>query len=96
MNLASIRDRVRTESTVDALREPAFRICHRMQDINPSDQIRALFLAALVTAEAAGLDPHEELHRAARITRQAEGPFQYHVEAIRDYVAGELVHKETP
>jgi hypothetical protein len=94
LTLASIADRVRTESTVDVLREPAFRICHRMQDINPSDQIRALFLAALVTAEAAGLDPYEEIYRASRITRQAEGPMQHHVSAIRDYVAGELIHKD--
>jgi hypothetical protein len=94
MSLLSIQDRVRTSSTIDVLREPTFRICHRMQDINPSDQVRALFLAALVTAEAAGLDPHEEIQRAARMTKQAEGPFQYHVSAIRDYVEGELLRKD--
>ena len=92
-HLAAIGDRVRLASSVDALREPAFRICNRMQDINPSDQIRALFLAALVTAEAAGLDPHEEIQRAYRITKVAEGPYQAHVSAIRDYVAGELVRR---
>ncbi len=86
----SIRDRVRTESTVAVLREPAFMLLSRIQDLNPSDQIRALFLTACVVAEAVGLDPHEEVERAKRIMRPAEAPYTAHVQAIRAYAENEL------
>ena len=54
----SIADRVRTESTVAVLREPALTLLSRIQDLNPSDQVRAQFLVACVIAEAIGLNPH--------------------------------------
>jgi hypothetical protein len=47
-------------------------------------------LAAYVAAEALGLDPHEELSRAGRKVAAAEGPFTAHIQALRDYVRGEL------
>lgn len=90
----AIADRVRHDSTVGRLREPAFRICDRMQDLNPSDQVRALFLAAVVVAEAVGVDPHEEIERCRRMCAQAEGPHTYHVQAIRDYAAAEIARKD--
>jgi len=86
----SIADRVRTESTVAVLREPAFTLLSRIQDLNPSDQVRAQFLVACVIAEAIGLNPHEEIERAVRIMRPAEGPHTVHVQAIRAYAEGEL------
>ncbi|RVU03579.1 class I SAM-dependent methyltransferase [Novosphingobium umbonatum] len=92
--LKAIGDGVKIASTVAGLREPAFRICDRMQDIHPSDQVRALFLAAAVTAEAVGVDPHDEIERARRMCAQAEGPHTYHVQAIRDYAAEEIVRKD--
>lgn len=64
-----------------------------MQDIDPAIQVRALFLAAAVTADVLQLDPHEELLRAKRVMASAEGPFTDQVQAVRDYVAGELLHK---
>lgn len=92
IDLLGTADRVRTASTVGALREPAFRIINRMQDVNPSDQYRALALAFLACTEALRLDPHMEVLRAARLMADAEGPFTSHVQAIRDYAAGELAH----
>lgn len=89
-NLDSIADRVRLSSTVAALREPAFLIISRIQDVNPSDQVRALVLAAYVVCDALNLDPFEEIARASRLVDDAEGPFTYHVQAIRDYAKGEL------
>ncbi|QOC54166.1 hypothetical protein [Caulobacter vibrioides] len=97
MNLTSfpgMADRVRLSSSVAELREPAFRIIDRMQDIDPSAQVRALMLAATVTCEALRLDPHEEIERARRMMAQAEGPFTYHVQAIRSYAEGELARKD--
>jgi hypothetical protein len=49
-------------------------------------------LAAVVSADALGLDPHEEIARAARKVRQAEGPFTIELQALRDYCRGELTH----
>lgn len=88
--LRTIADRARHQSDVASLREPAFRLCVRMSDLDPHVQFNALILAAYVAAEALGLDPHEELARAGRKVSTAEGPFTLHVQALRDYVRGEL------
>jgi hypothetical protein len=90
VNLSTIADRVRHDSTVGNLRVPAFRVMDRLQDVHPADQFRALSLAFVATAEALGLDPHDEVVRARRMMRQAEGPFTDHVQAIRDYARSEL------
>lgn len=74
-----------------ALREPAYRVITRMEDVPPHLQFNALMLAAYVAAEALGLDPHEELSRAGRKVSTAEGPFTIELQALRDYVRGELV-----
>lgn len=91
--IEAIRDRVRHRCGVARLREPTFRIATRMQDLDPSDQFSALMLAATVAAEALGLDPHEEIARARRMMRDAEGPFTTQVQALRDYVRGELLNR---
>lgn len=93
MELHTIQDRVRHASTVAELREPAFRLADRMQDLEPAVQYRALILAALVATQALGLDPHEEIERARRMVAAAEGPFTSHVQALRDYVRGELLRR---
>jgi hypothetical protein len=88
-------DRVRLDPTVAQLRRPAFKLVDRMQDLHPADQLRATFIAAVALSEACGLDPYEEVQRAKRMMDHAEGPFTYHVQAIRDYAAGELLRKES-
>lgn len=85
-----IAERARHDSSVAVLREPAFRVITRMDDIEPHLQFNALMLTAVVASEALGLDPHEELERARRKVETAEGPYTQHVQAIRDYVRGEL------
>lgn len=88
--LTSTADRARHSSEVAALREPAFAVIQRIELVPPHLQFNALMLTAFVAAEALGLDPHEELARAGRKVTAAEGPFTSHVQAIRDYVRGEL------
>jgi hypothetical protein len=90
-SLNSISERARHSSSVAALREPAFRVINRMEDLAPDVQVNALFLAAVVVAEALGLDIHEEVARAGRKVAAAEGPFTAHVQALRDYAKGELL-----
>jgi hypothetical protein len=89
----TVRDGVRYRTSVARLRDPAFRIANRMQDIDPADQFSALLLAAVVASQALGLDPHEELERARRMVADAEGPFTIQVQALRDYVRGELLNR---
>lgn len=88
--LPSVAFAARHDSSVGALREPAFRIISRMQDVPPHQQFNALALAFVVAAQALRLDPYEEAQRAVRKVSAAEGPFTSHVQALRDYVAGEL------
>lgn len=90
--LNTVGERARHSSDVAALREPAFRYVTRMEGVEPHLQFNALMLAAAVSAQALGLNPHEELERAIRKIASAEGPFTSHVQAIRDYVRGELAH----
>ena len=85
-----IAERARWSSDVSALREPAFAVIHRMEGVHPHLQFNALMLAARAAAEALGLDPHEEIEKAGRMMAAAEGPYTTHVQAIRDYVRGEL------
>ena len=88
--LHATADRARHSSEVAALREPAYALVGRMEQVSPATQFNALMLAAYVAAEALGLDPHEELSRAGRKVAAAEGPFTAHIQALRDYVRGEL------
>ncbi len=80
--LPSIGDRVRTDSTVALLREPAFALLSRIQDANPSDQVRALFLVAAVISDAIGIDGHDALNSAKRMLSTAEGPHTVAQEAV--------------
>lgn len=88
--LHSTADRARHSSEVASLRELAFAVIQRMELAPPHLQFNALMLTAFVAAEALGLDPHEELSRAGRKVAAAEGPYTSHVQAIRDFVRGEL------
>lgn len=88
--LNTIGERARHSSDVSALREPAFRVITRMEDVPPHLQFNALMLTAAVAAQALGLDPHDELQRAINKIGPAEAPYTTHVQAIRDYVSGEL------
>lgn len=65
-----------------------------MDDLPPHVQFNALMLAAVVSCQALNLDPHEEIARAKRKVADAEGPFTYQIQALRDYIAGELSHVE--
>jgi hypothetical protein len=86
----NLGDRVRSASTVAVLREPAFLVLDRVSSIDPADQIRATFLAAVAMALGAGIDPHDEVVRSLRMMSDAEADHTVHVQAIRDYAENEL------
>ncbi len=93
-SLSSTADRARHMSPVTPLLQPTFAIADRMQNFDPAVQYNALMLAAVVASQALGLDPHEEIERAARKVDVVEGPYIAEVLALRDYVTHEL--KRTP
>ncbi|MFN3558934.1 MAG: hypothetical protein ACK4UQ_06565 [Brevundimonas sp.] len=81
---------VRTDHNFKDLRDPAYQVIQRIQDVRPSDQIRAVFLAAVVMAQAVGLNPHEEVERARATLPYAWGEHGYQLAAIDDYTRNEL------
>lgn len=82
---------VRAASSVSDLREPAFRIIDRMQDLDPSTQVRALALAFTVVASEIGIPAFDLVQMSERMMSQAEGPHTIYVQAIRDYARTELL-----
>ncbi len=96
--LAATAERARHAPGVAELRGPVQHLCSRMEALDPSIQFNSLMLAAAVSAQALGLDPHDELSRALRKVPASEGPHTIHVQALRDYCRGELARyhpKET-
>lgn len=77
-------------SNAAAVRIPAFEVIHRMQGKHPAIQLLATAVALKAMTDAAGVDLSDLLHMAGRVITDAEGPFTAHIQAIRDYAAGEL------
>lgn len=90
MNASRIRDGVSFRSSLAPLKDPAFRVISALQDVEGSVQIDALALTLTIMANAVGLDPHQLIVRANRQIADADTVRNPHLEAIRDYAAGEL------
>lgn len=90
MDFTFDRDRIRTDSNFANLRSAAFQVMSRLDGVDPSDQIRALFIAAVVMAETVGLDPHEEISRARKTIPYTDNEYTTTLTAMRDYAANEL------
>lgn len=84
---ASIRFAKAAQSAAVELRQDALVVLDRLQHIPADRQITAVFLAAAILANAAGLDAHDEVTRARRLFAEADGEA---LRAIGDYGAGEL------
>ena len=90
MNPSRIRDGVAFRSSLRPLKEPSFRVIAALQDVEASVQIDALALTLTLMADAVGLDPHALITRARRQIADADAVKNPHLEAVRDYAAGEL------
>lgn len=84
---ASIRFRKAAQSAPRELREPALLVLDRLQHLPADIQITAVFVAATILANAAGLDVHDEAVRARRFIADADNE---DLRVIGDYGAGEL------
>lgn len=79
-----------TEGDMGALRVTAFAVLDRMQQCKPSVQLLGTAVALRAMAESLGLNLSDLMQQASNVLRAADGPFGTHIQAIRDYAAGEL------
>lgn len=84
---ASIRFAKAAQSAAAELRVDALGVLDVLQRIPADRQITAIFVAAVILANAAGLDAHDEVTRARRFFHEADGE---DLRVIGDYGAGEL------
>lgn len=86
---SGIRDQIVFASPA-ALRVPAFRVIDRTDGFTPGQQLMGTALALVAMCEAIQLDPHELIGMARNAMADVEGPFTYHLQAIRDYAKHEI------
>lgn len=86
----TVRDQITFSTTAADLRAPAFEVINRMQRHKPGTQIAATSLALVTMAEAIGLDPHELIATAKRMSVAAEGIYSAEIKAIRAYAQNEI------
>lgn len=86
---AAIRDQI-TFATPPDLRVPAYRVIDRTDGFSPGQQLMGTALALVAMSEAVGLNPHELIVFAQNAMADVEGPFTYHIQAIRDYAKHEI------
>jgi hypothetical protein len=85
------RERLFARSTLAPLKVPAFAIANALQDTEDASlQLDALALTFTLISQSAGIDPHDLITRAKRQVADADATRNPHLEAIRDYAAGEL------
>jgi len=89
--MTAIRERLFARSSLAPVKVPAFKLLTGLQDTDePSLQLDALALCFTLISQSAGIDPHELVSRAKRQIADADAVRNPHLEAIRDYAAGEL------
>lgn len=91
-SLTSVADRLGVHTPAQ-VRAPAFHVITRLQELDPSIQITATAVALCAMAEAVGLRMRDVISVAENTLRDCEGPYTEHVQAIRDYAAGEILRR---
>lgn len=90
----TVRDQISFLSNPDRLRKPAFAVIDRLDGYLPGEQMLGAAVALVAMCEAVNVSPHELITRAINCMSHADGPFTYHVKAIRDYAANEILRRE--
>jgi hypothetical protein len=87
----TLRERITAHSTLGPLKVPSFALIDALGAVeDPAWQLDALAFTFTVICQSAGIDPHELVTRAKRQADEADAVRNPHIEAIRDYAAGEL------
>lgn len=71
------------------------RVIERVQDSTPGEQILGTAVALMAMCESANVHLGDVLTFAGRVMHDAEGPFTSHVQAVRDFAAGEIRRGES-
>lgn len=87
----SIRHRLMGNCSIRPLKLTAFTLIDALQhETDKAKAIDAYFLTAVLLADGVGIDPHELVSRARRQITEATALRNPHLEAIREFAAGEL------
>lgn len=90
----TVRDQISFFASPDVIRRPAYTVLDRIDGMAPGEQMLATAVALVAMCGACHLDPHALITRANRLMKQADGPFTYHIKAIREYAANELLKRK--
>lgn len=91
----TVRDQLRFLCNPARVRIPAFNVINRVQDHTPGEQLLGTAVALIAMCEAANINLSDVVGNARNIMAHAEGPFSSHVQAVRDYAAGEIARAES-
>jgi hypothetical protein len=87
----TVRDQLRFLANPARLRVPAHNVLTRIQDHTPGEQLLGTALALMAMCETANVNLFDVLQITANVMQDAEAPFTSHIQAVRDYAAGELL-----
>ena len=90
----TVRDQIAYFNDASALRRPAFAVINGLQqtEAKPGDQVLGTAVALIAMCESIGVSFDEVVRKAVRVMNDVEGPFTSHLQAVRDYATGELLH----
>lgn len=90
----TVRDQIQYLCNAARLRKPAFHVLNRMQDFTPGEQILGQAVALIATCESANISLQDVMQTARNVLADAEGPFSYHIQSLRDFAANEIARGE--
>lgn len=85
----TVRDGIAFNCSVQKLQVPAFTVLTALEGFSPALRLEAMVLTFALMAQTNGLDAHELVARARRQIADAERVRSPHLEAIRDFAAGD-------
>lgn len=88
---ATVNDRITAFTDLAAIRHATYRALSALDNEKPEVRYLAPAMLFVVMAQQLSRDPHNDIAAVKRIAAAAEGPFTEQVQALRDYVNGEML-----
>lgn len=88
-----LADQVRLCADASRLRKPAFLVIDALQSDEKStggEKIVGAMVALLAMCESCNVPLDDVVAKAMNFMRDVQGPFTYHLQAVRDYARNEL------
>lgn len=86
----TVRDQLSFLSDPGRIRKPAYVVIDRIDGYLPGEQMLGTAVALVAMCNAINLPLHELIQRAQNVMAHADGPYAYHVKAIRDFAKNEI------